>query len=54
MLNFMAKHASEPRRARSCPRTGRQPIRGQPGLQRNESLGVEIHCEIIRNKRSKG
>ena len=54
MLNFLAEHASAPRRARSCPRAVRQPVTGWPRLLCNQSLGGEIHCEIIRNKRSKG
>ena len=54
MLNFLAEHASAPRRARSCPRAVRQPVTGWPRLLRNQSLGGEIHCEIIRKKSSKG
>ena len=54
MLNFLAEHASRPRRARSCPRAVRQPIKGWPRLLHNQSLSGVVHCEIIRNKRSKG
>lgn len=54
MLKFLAEHASDPRRARSCPRAVRQPVTGWPRLLRNQSLTGVIHCEIIGHKTSKG
>lgn len=54
MMNFLAEHATQPRRARSCPRAVRQPVTGWPRLLHNRSLTGEIYCEVIHRKRSKG
>jgi hypothetical protein len=35
------------RRTRSCPRKGRQPIKGWPRLLRNESIEGPFHLEIL-------
>jgi hypothetical protein len=54
MLKYLAEHATQPRRARSCPRAVRQPVTGWPRLLRNQSITGEIHCEVIRQNHSKG
>lgn len=54
MMAFLVQHATQPRRARSCPRAVRQPVTGWPRLLRNQSLTGEIHCEVIPKHRSKG
>lgn len=54
MMQWLVDHATQTRRARSCPRAVRQPVTGWPRLLHNQSLTGEIHCEVIRKYRSKG
>lgn len=46
-LVYLAETLSAPRRARSCPRAVRQPVRAWPRLIKNESLHGEIGYEIL-------
>ena len=46
-LVYLAEVMSAPRRARSCPRAVRQPVRAWPRLTKNESLHGEIGYEIL-------